>query len=71
MTRDDFVRIRARQGKIARVRDPQPCERCGDSIQLVLTRIEPRPMHFVFDAGRSGKLHSCSKLALLVGEGEQ
>jgi len=60
LTRNDFVKIRTRQGKVAEVQPKSECWRCGDPVHLVLTRKEPRRAYFTFDAGEGGKMHECT-----------
>jgi len=59
MTRDDFIRIRKRQGKLAALRSVKPCPTCGGHVQRIITRKEPKKMFFVFEPGPGGQLHEC------------
>ena len=62
MTRDGFIKIRKRQGKLAEIQVVEPCSRCGTNVHHVVTRREPRDLYFVFDDGPLGKIHRCRQL---------
>jgi len=59
MRRADFVTIRKRNGKTAEVQPAEDCPRCGDRVQPVLIRTDPKKMYFVFDEGERGAMHHC------------
>ena len=66
MTRSQFMIIRKRHGKIAELRSVKPCPECGEHVQQVVVRKEPKKMYFVFDAGPGGEMHRCLKFLEVV-----